>query len=101
MPSGSAPGSMPERLGPYAIRSRLGVGGMGEVYLAHDARLDREVAIKVLPDAVASDPERSARFKREARVAASLNHPNVAAIYGFEEEAGKHFLVMELVRGIT
>ncbi len=92
---------MPERLGPYAIRSRLGVGGMGEVYLAHDARLEREVAIKVLPDGVASDPERSARFKREARVAASLNHPNVAGIYGFEEEGGKHFLVMELVRGIT
>ena len=72
---------------------------MGEVYRAHDARLDREVAIKVLPDALASDPERIARFRREARVAASLNHPNIAAIYGFEDEDGAHFLVMELVEG--
>src|SRR5262245_47289200 len=93
------PDVMPERLGPYALRSRLGAGGMGEVYLAHDARLDREVAIKVLPDAMAADPERMARFRREARVAASLNHPNIAAIYGFEEDAGAHFLVMELVDG--
>ena len=92
---------IPERLGPYAVRSRLGAGGMGEVYLAHDARLEREVAIKVLPEAFARDPERLARFRREARVAASLHHPNIAGIYGFEEDGGTHFLVMELVGGTT
>lgn len=74
---------------------------MGEVYRAHDERLGRDVAIKVLPDALAVDPTRIARFRREARVAASLNHPNIAAIYGFEELDGAHFLVMELVEGRT
>src|SRR5580765_12208 len=87
------------QIGPYKIVSRLGSGGMGEVYRATDTRLGREVTIKVLLDAVASDPERIARFQREARVAASLNHSNIAAIYGFEEAGGSHFLVMELVEG--
>lgn len=98
----AAPGPVRlERLGPYEIVSRLGAGGMGEVYRAHDSRLDREVAIKVLPDLLVGDPERTARFRREARVAASLHHPHIAGIYGFEDEDGAHFLVMELVEGIT
>jgi len=90
-----------ERLGAYEIVSPLGAGGMGEVYRAHDARLGRDVAIKVLPDAVEGDPERLARFRREARVAASLNHPHIAGIHGFEQADGVHFLVMELVEGTT
>ena len=73
------------RLGPYEIVSALGAGGMGEVYRARDTKLNRDVAIKVLPDSFASDPERLARFKREAQILASLNHPNIAAIYGLEE----------------
>ncbi|HEX4824309.1 MAG TPA: protein kinase [Candidatus Polarisedimenticolaceae bacterium] len=88
-----------EQIGPYRIVSRLGSGGMGEVYRAHDDRLGRSVAIKVLPETLAGDPERIARFRREARLAASFNHPNIASIYGFEEIEGKHFLVMELVEG--
>ena len=90
-----------DRIGRYKVLGRLGVGGMGEVYRAHDDRLDREVALKVLPETLAADPERIARFQREARVAASLNHPNIAAIYGFEETDGLHVLVMELVEGVT
>ena len=73
------------RLGIYDIVSPLGAGGMGEVYRARDTRLDREVAIKVLPESLAGNPERIARFQREARTLASLNHPNIAAIYGLEE----------------
>src|SRR6266851_9025290 len=88
-------------LGQYEIRSPLGAGGMGEVYRAHDTKLDREVAIKVLPAAVARDPERLARFEREAKVLASLNHPNIAQIYGVEESGGSRALVMELVDGAT
>ena len=88
-------------LGPYEIQSLVGAGGMGEVYRARDTRLDREVAIKVLPEAFARDPERVARFEREAKVLASLSHPNIAAIHGFEEVEGKRFLVMELVEGAT
>src|SRR5271155_4773269 len=83
------------RLGPYEILAPIGEGGMGEVYRARDAKLDREVAIKVLPAPLAQDPERMARFQREAEVLASLNHPNIAQIYGVEERA----LVMELVPG--
>ncbi|HTM48707.1 MAG TPA: protein kinase, partial [Bryobacteraceae bacterium] len=83
------------RLGPYEIVAPLGAGGMGEVYRARDTKLKRDVALKVLPDSVASDPERLARFQREAEVLASLNHPNIAAIYGVEDRA----LVMELVEG--
>ena len=73
------------RLGPYEVTAQIGKGGMGEVYRAHDTSLDRDVAIKVLPDAFATDPERLARFQREAKVLASLNHPNIAAIHGLEE----------------
>ena len=86
-------------LGPYAIRAPLGVGGMGEVYRANDTRLSRDVAIKVLPEEVAADPDRLARFQREAKLLASLNHPNIAAIHGFEEVEGTRFLVLELVDG--
>jgi Tol biopolymer transport system component len=85
----------------YRITALLGAGGMGEVYRATDASLGREVAIKVLPAQVSSDPERLARFRREAHLLASLNHPNVAAIYGFEEADGRPFLVLELVEGPT
>jgi serine/threonine protein kinase len=87
------------RIGPYAITSSLGAGGMGEVYRARDTQLDRDVAIKILPDTFASDPERLARFEREAKTLASLNHPHIAAIYGFETSGGTHALVMELVEG--
>jgi len=86
-----------DHLGPYEILAPLGAGGMGEVYRARDTKLDREVAIKILPDALAHDPERLARFEREAKVLASLNHPNIAQIYGVEDRA----LVMELVEGET
>ena len=89
------------KLGPYEILSPLGAGGMGEVYRARDSRLDREVAIKVLPEALARDRERILRFEREAKVLAPLNHPNIAAIYGFEEFEGQRFLVMELAEGET
>jgi serine/threonine protein kinase len=85
------------RLGPYEILAPIGAGGMGEVYRAKDTKLDREVAIKVLPAAFAQDPERLARFEREAKVLASLSHPNIAQIYGIEDRA----LVMELVAGET
>ena len=89
------------RLGPYEILSALGAGGMGEVYRAHDAKLHRDVAIKTLLPAVANDPDRLARFSREAQLLASLNHPNIGAIYGFEESGGVRALVMELVEGPT
>ncbi len=85
----------------YRITGHLGTGGMGEVYAATDAKLGRSVAIKFLPEAFAEDAERVARFQREARVLAALNHPHIAAIYGLEEEDGRHFLVMELVDGET
>src|SRR6516164_9823904 len=87
----------PAKIAHYTITSKLGEGGMGTVYRATDTKLNREVAIKVLPDAFAQDPDRLARFTREALVLASLNHPNIAAIYGVEERA----LVMELVEGPT
>ena len=91
-----APGA---RLGPYEITAAIGAGGMGEVYRATDTKLNRDVAIKVLPVEVAADPERLARFRREAQLLAALNHPNVAAIYGLEEADGRPFLVLELVEG--
>jgi len=87
------------RLGPYEIVAPLGAGGMGEVYRARDPKLNREVAIKVLPVAVAQDAERLARFEREAQLLASLNHPNIAAIYGLDDEGDVLFLVLELVEG--
>ena len=89
------------RLGPYEISEQIGVGGMGEVYRATDTNLARQVAIKVLPDGVSSDAERLARFDREAKTLASLNHPHIAAIYGLERSAGTTALVMELVEGPT
>ena len=89
------------RLGPYHIVAILGSGGMGEVYRARDSKLGRDVALKVLPAAVALDRDRMARFKREAEVLASLNHPNIAAIYGFEDSTDVHALVLELVEGPT
>ena len=88
-------------LGPYTIVAPLGVGGMGEVYRATDTRLKRQVAIKVLPSLLAADPERLVRFQREAEVLASLNHPQIAAIYGFEDADGVKALVLELVDGPT
>src|SRR5437773_9812917 len=87
------------RLGPYEILSALGAGGMGEVYRATDTTLGRQVAIKVLPDAFAQDAERLARFEREAKTLASLNHPHIAQIYGLERSGGVQALVMELVEG--
>src|SRR5256712_8555052 len=89
------------KLGTYEITAAIGAGGMGEVYQARDTKLGRDVAIKVLPEAFAHDPERLARFQREAKMLASLNHPNIAAIYGLEEDAGRNYLVMELVPGET
>src|SRR5262245_48751277 len=96
------------RLGSYDIVAPLGAGGMGEVYRATDRRLKRQVAIKILPSALGADPERLARFQREAEVLASLNHPNIAAVYGLEEAAPSTpsgqpvtALVMELVDGLT
>jgi serine/threonine protein kinase/Tol biopolymer transport system component len=87
------------RLGVYEVTAPLGEGGMGQVWRATDTTLGRQVAIKILPDAFASDPERLARFEREAKTLASLNHPHIAAIYGFENSGGMHALVMELVEG--
>ena len=89
------------RLGPYEVSTPIGAGGMGEVYAATDVNLARQVAIKVLPDAVAADADRLARFDREARTLASLNHPNIALIYGIERAGGTTALVMELVEGLT
>jgi eukaryotic-like serine/threonine-protein kinase len=89
------------QFGPYRIVSPLGAGGMGEVYRAHDSKLGRDVAIKTLPAAFVRDPERLARFRREARTLASLNHPNIAAIYGIEESDDEDCLVLELVEGET
>ncbi len=91
----------PEKIGPYPIEREVGRGGMGVVYLGRDTRLDRRVAIKVLPEAFAADPERLARFEREARLVASLNHPNIAGIYGIEEDASLRFLALEYVEGDT
>ncbi len=89
------------RLGSYEVTALIGQGGMGEVYRAKDTKLGRDVALKVLPDVFADDPERLARFQREARVLASLNHPNIASIYGLEESEGVRALVLELVEGPT
>ena len=87
------------RLGPYEIVSAIGAGGMGEVYRARDRSLKRDIALKILPDSLSADVERLARFQREAEVLASLNHPNIAAIYGLENAEGVKALVMELVEG--
>jgi serine/threonine protein kinase len=89
------------RVGPYEIIAPLGAGAMGEVYRACDTKLNREVALKVLPELFALDPDRRARFTREAQLLATLNHPNIAAIYGLEESNGAQALVLELVDGPT
>ena len=107
---GDAPIGVPQRardswigrtFGPYSVHTLLGVGGMGEVFQARDSILDREVALKFLPDLWLADPERTARFDREARVLASINHPNVGSIYGVEDSDGVRALVLELVEGET
>ena len=92
---------MNKKLGAYEVIELIGVGGMGEVYRARDTKLGREVAIKVLPEALSQDKERLARFEREAKLLASLNHPGIATLFELEEDAGKPFLVMELVEGET
>jgi eukaryotic-like serine/threonine-protein kinase len=89
------------RLGPYQIEVCIGAGGMGEVYRARDSKLGREVAIKVLPEAFAHDAERLSRFQREAKMLASLNHPNIATIHGIDQSGDTSYLVMELVSGET
>jgi eukaryotic-like serine/threonine-protein kinase len=87
------------RLGVYEVTAQIGVGGMGEVYRATDTRLKRQVALKILPSSLAADPDRLARFQREAEILASLNHPHIAAIYGLEDADGVKALVMELIEG--
>src|SRR5256712_13558950 len=89
------------RIGSYEITTPLGKGGMGEVYRARDLKLKREVAIKILPDEFSRDADRVSRFQREAEVLASLNHPNIAAIYDLQEADGSRFLVLELIQGET
>src|SRR5262245_37075494 len=102
------PSLVGQELGPYSVRALLGVGGMGEVYRAYDSTLGREVALKILPEPWLDDPERRSRFEREARVLASLNHPNIGAIYGVHSSdsatspgPGVRALVLELVEGET
>src|SRR5438309_7562398 len=89
------------KLGAYEITGAIGAGGMGEVYKAHDTKLGRDVAIKILPEAFAHDADRLSRFQREAKMLASLNHPNIATIHGLEQSNGTNYLVMELVSGET
>src|SRR5262245_14212131 len=89
------------RFGSYEVLAPLGAGGMGEVYRARDTRLKREVAIKVMPEGLAQDADRVARFQREAELLASLNHPNIAAIYGLEQAGPNVAIVLELVEGDT
>ena len=89
------------RLGHYDITAKIGEGGMGEVYQARDTKLDHDVALKVLPDAFTADPDRLVRFQREAKVLASLNHPNIGEIYGLEAEGDTQALVLELIEGPT
>src|SRR6202165_3074296 len=88
-------------LGAYEVLTQIGAGGMGEVYQARDTKLGRDVAIKVLPEAFAHDPDRLSRFQREAKMLASLNHPNIATIHGLEQSGDTSYLVMELVSGET
>src|SRR5271169_5072487 len=89
------------RLGSYEVVAQIGAGGMGEVYKARDTRLNRDVALKVIPEIFSADTDRMARFEREAKLLASLNHPHIAAIYGLEESSSTNALVMELVEGPT
>src|SRR5262245_32399899 len=99
--SAQSPDLIGREIGPYRVSSFLGAGGMGMVYRARDTKLGRDVAIKVLPAGFTADGERSARFAREARVLAALNHPNIGAIYGVEETGGVRALILELVDGPT
>ncbi|HXJ15989.1 MAG TPA: serine/threonine-protein kinase, partial [Candidatus Polarisedimenticolia bacterium] len=89
------------KLGPYEILSPLGVGGMGEVYRARDTRLERDVAIKILPESFASDPDRVRRFEQEARAASQLNHPNIVVVHDFGTHEGSLYVVQELLEGET
>src|SRR6187402_2947588 len=89
------------KLGRYEIRSQLGAGGMGEVYLAQDTRLDRKVALKILPDEVAADPDRMERFVQEARAASGLNHPNIITIYEIDQSESTPFIAAEYIEGLT
>ena len=91
----------PRQIGPYTITREIGRGGMGVVYLARDDRLDRDVAIKAMPEELAADPVRLERFEREAKTLATLNHPSVAGIYGVEEQDGRKYLILEFVEGET
>src|SRR4051794_488329 len=93
--------SVGDRLGPYAITAKVGEGGMGEVYRARDERLGRDVAVKVLPEAVRGDPDRLRRFETEARAAGALNHPNILAVHDFEARGERAYLVAELLDGMT
>jgi serine/threonine protein kinase len=97
----TAPALQGRTLAHYRVIEKIGEGGMGVVYRAADTRLGRDVAIKILPEAFTRDPERLARFEREARVLASLNHPNIATIHGLEEAEDVRFLVLELIKGVT
>jgi serine/threonine protein kinase len=90
-----------KKLGRYEVRSKLGEGGMGEVYLAQDTKLDRKVALKILPAEVASNRDRMERFIREAKSAAALSHPHIAQIFEIEEQDGTHFISMEFIDGLT
>src|SRR5690242_12860944 len=90
-----------DRIGPYEIVAPLGRGGMGEVWRARDGKLQRDVAIKALPEELRTDPERLSRFEREARLLAALNHPGIASIFGLEKQDGTTYIVMELVEGTT
>src|SRR2546425_1466908 len=89
------------RLGRYEIRSKIGEGGMGEVYLAEDTKLRRHVALKILPEDLAANQDRMRRFVQEAQAAAALNHPNIAHIYEIAEHDGTHFIAMEFIDGLT
>src|SRR5215469_4818872 len=89
------------RLGRYEIRSKIGEGGMGEVYLAQDTKLDRKVALKILPAGLAANHDRMRRFTQEAKAAAALNHPNIAHIYEIGDADGVHFIAMEFIDGVT
>src|SRR5262245_51529951 len=95
------PSLVGQQIGSYQIVALVGVGGMGEVYRARDNKLRRDVAIKVLPDMFSLDPQRVARFEREALLLASVNHPHIATIYGLEEASGARFLIMEFVDGLS
>ncbi|MCZ6834384.1 MAG: protein kinase, partial [Planctomycetota bacterium] len=91
----------PTLIGPYSVTREIGRGGMGVVYLARDTKLDRDVAIKALPEELADDADRLVRFEREAKVLAQLNHSNVAGIHGVEEQDGQKYLILEYVEGET